>query len=258
MATSTQCPACGAPATGKFCSKCGASLAAGACTVCGSVLPKGVKFCPACGAPASGVAAVMRGSGDRTPWIIAAVAVVGLLAALLIMVSRSSSGRPQNAGAASTASAPLGAGGMPDLSAMTPRERFDRLYNRVMRAAEGGDPSTVTNFGPMALQAYDMLDEADRDADARYHAAMIYLHTGGAAQAAALADTIQAQVPSHLFGYVIRGTAAKLSNDQAALSRAYRDYLKSYDAEMNAGRTEYGEHPAILEMFREEALAAGK
>ena len=140
---------------------------------------------------------------------------------------------------------------------MSPRERFDRLYNRVMRAAEGGDPSTVSNFGPMALQAYDMLPEADRDADARYHAAMIYLHSGGAAQAVALADTISAQVPTHLFGFVIRGTAAKLANDKAALATQYAGYLKNYDAEMNVGRQEYSEHPAILESFREEARAAG-
>ena len=59
---------------------------------------------------------------------------------------------------------------------MSPRERFDRLYNRIMTAAENGDEGTVTNFTPMALSAYSMLDTVD--ADARYHAALIKLHTG--------------------------------------------------------------------------------
>lgn len=257
MTTSSKCPACGASAAGKFCSRCGASLGGGSCSGCGAALPKGVKFCPGCGAPASGAAVALGGRTDRTPWIIAAVATVGLLAALLIMVSRSSSGRTPDPLGVPSAGAAVGAGGLPDLNAMGPRERFDRLYNRVMRAAEGGDPSTVSNFGPMALQAYDMLPEADRDADARYHAAMIHLHSGGAAQAVALADTISAQVPTHLFGFVIRGTAAKLSNDQAALAKEYSGYLKNYDAEVNVGRQEYSEHPAILESFRQEAQSAG-
>jgi hypothetical protein len=51
------------------------------------------------------------------------------------------------------------------------------------------------------------------------------------------ADTIQAEYPNHLFGYVIRGTAAKLAQDDAALAQAYVDYREHYDAEMNAGRT---------------------
>ncbi|NNG17125.1 MAG: zinc ribbon domain-containing protein [Gemmatimonadales bacterium] len=251
--TSTPCPACGAPQTGKFCSRCGANLESGSCGGCGAKLPGGVKFCPACGAPTSDVAAA-GGRSDRTPWIVASVAIVALLAVVLVMVIRSSPGRPP---AAATAS-PAGAGpDTIDLAAMTPRERFDRLYNRVMRAAEGGDPSTVTNFAPMALQSYDMLPEADRDPDARYHAAMLHLHSGAAAEAVAHADTIQAEIPTHLFGFVIRGTAAKLENDAAALSRAYADYMEHYGAEMNTGRQEYGEHPAILESFRQEALGAG-
>jgi hypothetical protein len=199
------------------------------------------------------------GQSDRTPWIVASVAIVGLLAVMLVMVIRSSPGRPPDVAGSPAGIAGGGAGpGSIDLSAMTPRDRFDRLYNRVMQAAEGGDPSTVANFAPMALQAYDMLPDIDRDPDARYHAAMLYLHSGGAAEAVAHADTIQAEYPNHLFGYVIRGTAAKLAQDDAALARAYVDYREHYDAEMNAGRQEYGEHPAILESFRQEAAGTGE
>ncbi len=165
---STHCPACGAPQTGTFCSRCGANIESGSCGGCGAKLPSGVKFCPSCGAPASGAAAAVGGQSDRTPWIVASVAIVGLLAVMLVMVIRSSPGRPPDVAGSPAGIAGGGAGpGSIDLSAMTPRDRFDRLYNRVMQAAEGGDPSTVANFAPMALQAYDMLPDIDRDPDAR-------------------------------------------------------------------------------------------
>ena len=45
-------------------------------------------------------------------------------------------------------------GALPDLASMTPREQFDRLYNRVMQASEQGDTATANRFSPMALQAY--------------------------------------------------------------------------------------------------------
>ena len=41
---------------------------------------------------------------------------------------------------------------------MTPRERFDRLFNRIMQAAERGDSAQVERFTPMALGAYHQLD----------------------------------------------------------------------------------------------------
>ena len=59
----------------------------------------------------------------------------------------------------------------------------------------------------MALMAYAQLDSVD--ADARYHAALLQVHTGEVDASRALADTILAQNPGHLFGYVIRGTVSK-------------------------------------------------
>jgi hypothetical protein len=134
---------------------------------------------------------------------------------------------------------------------MSPRERFDRLYNRIMRAAESGDEATVTRFTPMALMAYAQLP--DIDADARYHAALLKVHTGDVDGARALSDTILSQNPSHLFGYLIRGTVARWQKDDAALASAYAAFLRHYDAEMKAGRGEYSEHSRALEDFRQAA-----
>ena len=137
---------------------------------------------------------------------------------------------------------------------MSPRERFDRLYNRVMQAAQSGDEATVNRFTPMALMAYAQLDSID--ADARYHAALLDVHTGDVAGSTALADTILAQHPGHLFGYVIRGTVARWRKDDQALARAYADFLKHYDAELKAGRVEYEEHKASISEFRQAAIQA--
>jgi hypothetical protein len=54
----------------------------------------------------------------------------------------------------------------PLLEGLSSRDRFDTLYNRVMRASERGDEGTALQYAPQALQAYAALDLVD--ADARY------------------------------------------------------------------------------------------
>jgi hypothetical protein len=138
-----------------------------------------------------------------------------------------------------------------DLSTMSPRERFDRLYDRVMRAAESGDEATVSQFSPMALAAYAQLDS--RDADARYHAAMIRMHTGDPVGAAALADTLRAESPTHLFSYVIHATLARQRGDSERQASEHTGFLRHYDAELAAQRPEYGQHKFILDQLVEQA-----
>jgi hypothetical protein len=123
-----------------------------------------------------------------------------------------------------------------------------------MRAAEAGDGNTVTSFAPMALSAYQMLDSVD--ADARYHAALIMLHTSDVAGAKALADTILKKQPGHLFGYVIRGTIARFEKDDKTLNQSYRDFLAHYDKETLAKRPEYEAHPRALAEFLKAAREA--
>jgi hypothetical protein len=183
---------------------------------------------------------------------------VALLALIIFKVIRDA--RPvaapemANAGATS-AQEPLGGaevgspsgGRAPDISQMTPRERFDRLFNRVMQAAERGDTAQIVRFTPMALGAYAQLDSID--ADARYHAAVLRMQAGDLAGALALADTILAKSPGHLFGYVIRGTVARFQNDTARRLQAERDFRAHYAAESASGRIEYQEHQPVIEEF---------
>ena len=63
--------------------------------------------------------------------------------------------------------------------------------------------------------------------------------------------------PGHLLGYVVLGTTARWAKDEAALAKAYRDFLAHYDAEMKANRPEYGEHRGSIDGFRREAQEAG-
>jgi hypothetical protein len=193
----------------------------------------------------AGPPGVARGSGQWA-WGVAGVAV---LAAVLILVWRAAPQPP---------AADPGTGGADptaiDLSTMTPRERFDRLYDRVMRAAERGDAATVGQFSPMALAAYEQL--TDRDIDARYHAAMIRLHTDDVAGAAALADTIRAEAASHLFSYVIHATLARQRGDSVRLREEEAGFLAAYEGEMAAGRDEYTQHRFIIDQMLEQARRA--
>jgi hypothetical protein len=68
---------------------------------------------------------------------------------------------------------------------MTPQERFDRLYARVMQALRTGDTATVARYAPMVLGAYRMLDSAD--AGTRRRALLLRLHLGDTAAARQLA-----------------------------------------------------------------------
>jgi hypothetical protein len=147
-----------------------------------------------------------------------------------------------------------GAGRPPDISNMSPEERFERLWDRVMRASEAGDTGTVARFSPMALGAYSMLPSAD--ADQRFHAALLHLAIEDYPAASALADTILSQSPGHLFGYVIRGDVADRENKLKPLNQAYRDFLSHYDAELKSGRPEYTDHKPLLDSFRTRAQAS--
>jgi hypothetical protein len=189
--------------------------------------------------------------------VVAGVSLAGLLGMLLFTLVRQAPARgPDPAAAQGGEVGAVAAAGEspPDLSTMSPRERFNRLYNRIMRGAEAGDEPTVTRFTPMALMAYAQLDTID--ADARFHAALLQVHTGNSDAARALGDTVLRQTPGHLFGYVILGTVARWKKDEPALRRAYSGFLEHYDAEMKAARPEYEEHTRSLEDFRRAALSA--
>jgi len=191
--------------------------------------------------------------GDRTGWIAAGAATLALLGILIAFLARREPGG--SAPVVPTVGEPAAAAGTPpDISSMSPKERFDRLYNRVMAASESGDEATVSQFLPMATMAFQQLDTVD--ADARYHLAMMQMHTGQAGAAAAQADSILLVLPGHLFGYMVRASVSRWQKDDAARGKAEQAFLSHYDAEMAAKRPEYGEHARAVEQFRQRILEA--
>jgi hypothetical protein len=248
--TASICPVCGAAGSVNFCSACGASLSPRACTSCRAELSPHARFCHRCGTPVDKPADAR--SSDRRAWAIAGALCVLLVGGIAYKVSSSA---PEPV-APDMANAGNPTGRAPDISTMSPRERFDRLFNRIMQAAEQGASDQVAQFTPMALGAYQQLDTID--VDARYHAAVIHLQAGNLAPARALADTILAEAPGHLFGYVVRGTAARIEGDPESERRAQREFLARFPAESAARRVEYLEHRPVLDEFKKESERTAK
>lgn len=250
------CAACGQAVNSRFCVACGAPREPGTCLACHATLSPGARYCHRCGTLARPPMGGLGGRGLKA-FIVAGGAVVLMVLLAVWRLGGASPtvpdmGNAGNAGAQGTV-APL-SGRAPDISNLSPRERFDRLYDRVMSAAERGDTVTVAQFIPMALDSYSMLDSVN--ADARYHAGMLNIVDGDFARAAALADTILRNAPGHLFGYLVRGEAADRANQPAALTAAYQEFLDHFDAELRAGRSEYQEHRSALDNFRTRARAS--
>jgi Flp pilus assembly protein TadD len=134
---------------------------------------------------------------------------------------------------------------------MSPEERANRLFNRVMTLAEAGKTDSVRFFLPMALGAYNLLSPLD--ADARYHIGLLQLAGGDEQAALAQADTIQRSIPTHLFIYVLRAHAYQQGGNTAQERRAYADFLRAEPAETAKNRPEYTDHAEVLRRFKAEA-----
>jgi hypothetical protein len=222
-------------------------MSGGYCAECGAMVTG--RFCGQCGAPAAGRPAASRSFTAQWGAVGLAVLALVILAVLIVRQPEVPAAGPLDAAAGST---PAGAA-PPDISGLSPRQRFDTLYNVVMRASESGDAVRSARFAPMALMAYAQLE--DVDADARYHAAVLRLHVNGDYKPALLlADTIQAGDPQHLFAFMIRGSAGQLAGDQAMVRAAARDFLSAWEREIASGKPEYQDHRIMLDQFRARAL----
>jgi hypothetical protein len=209
------CPSCGAAAAGKFCAECGATLQGAACAACRAPLTPGARFCHRCGTPAGITRSALErhsGVGNALPWAVAAIALLALIA--LAAGQRFGRTPPPPTGLTTPAGTPLGdaPARAPDISSMTPTERAERLYDRVMSLAERGRADSVQFFMPMALQAYEAIGPLNLDQ--RYDLGRLAEVGGDASIAAAQADTILRAEPRHLLGLLLASRAARLGSDQ--------------------------------------------
>ena len=220
--SAVKCPNCGQQAAGRFCSNCGVSL-----TV--QVTPE------------------RTSAKTIVPWVAVGVAAGALVVALSVFVGRDSPPSPFLP-AGSTLSQP------PDLSKMTPREAADRLFNRIMTAAERGDTQEALRFVPMALQAYELLGPLDNDT--RYHVGLIHATAGDMQSTRAYVAMLRQSIPDHLLGIMLEHTIAKQRGDQDSAAHAYKTFLAAYDAEIVTGRAEYRDHQSGIDSFRRAAKAS--
>jgi hypothetical protein len=253
------CPSCGATADGRFCNACGAALSA-ACRECGNPLPRGARFCNECGAAAAAQPATAApASRHLLPWAVAAGAVLALIVVLLwprrTAVEQTPSGPPATfSGPTATPNAAPGTapGTPPDISQMTPQERADRLFNRVMEANANGDSAQAARFAPMAIQAYGMLPR--RTSDDHYHIAALQLVTRDAPGARAQADTVLADNPRHLLMLFTAAQAAQMQGQDADSKQLLTRFLEAYPAEsVRRDVPEYQDHAQALPIMREAA-----
>jgi hypothetical protein len=254
--SSLPCPRCGANASGRYCSACGAPLGEARCPSCGATLTPGARFCHGCGAAVGAPNSAAPDPGKATkvlPWAVAGVALIALIALMI----------GQQAGSAPTATAPgvagapfaSGAGGAPpDISSMTPRERADRLYDRVMRLDAEGKRDSVQLFATMAVQAYQMIPEMDLDA--RYDMGRIAELANQTDVATAQADTILRESPTHLLGLMLAESVASRAGNDARAREMRRRLVAAADAERRKNLPEYERHQREIDRALDAARAA--
>jgi hypothetical protein len=261
------CSACGAAGSGHFCANCGATLEATTCTGCDAQLSPGARFCHRCGKPVAARSpspvsspaepAPRPGIASSLPWAVAAIALLALLAMSAGKFFNASRGSaldaPQNAlpqaglddrGATpnddQTNAGDLSGTRAPDISRLSPQERAERLFNRVMLLNSQGRTDSVLFFAPMAINAYQML--SPMSADQRYDMGRIAEVAGALPLARAQADTILLGNPNHLLGLILGARIATLSGDANA-RRAYEArLLAAQKTEMAKKLPEYDRH----------------
>jgi len=256
--TTSPCPNCGAATTGRYCSECGAAVVDATCAGCRSLLSPGARFCHRCGTAVGTqppAVAEQRTPASALPWAVAAISLLALVA--LVAGQRFAGTRAPTQTAPSAADAPFASQGTPtegarapDISNLSPRERADRLYDRVMRLSSEGKTDSVQFFAPMALSVYQSLGPLD--ADLRYDFGRVAEVSGAAEIARAQADSILATDSTHLLGLVLGVRAAQLRGDSAAVRTFSRRLLAAEPTESAKKLPEYQRHQGdILETLAE-------
>lgn len=212
------------------------------CHACGAQLSANARFCHKCGAVVGSPTPTGWRSG--LPWAVAGAALGALITVVVMRGARSEAPEVQQDSAVRA----------PDISQMSPEERADRLFNRIMILDEAGKRDSVRFFLPMAVSAYSQLPAMD--ADARYHLGLIQLAGGNPSATLAQADTILRATPTHLFGFVLRARANGQTGNRQGEQRAYADFIKNEAAELARNRPEYADHRE-LSPFRAQAARGG-
>lgn len=239
-----------------------ASSGAGFCAACGAALSAGARFCHRCGTPVGQGLPALRtpaqpgGVAAVLPWGVAFVALLALIA----MVAGKNFGTAKGSGLDGSANSlptqaldgqqgaaagPAGTGPAPNIANLSPSERANRLYTRIMEYAEGGRVDSVAFFAPMAMASHEMLESPT--GDERYHFGRIAEVTNNPAVAKAQADTILQQTPENLLGLLLAARAARMTGDNAAAKAFDQRLLKALEPQLATALPDYQMHRAEID-----------
>ncbi|MEO8579362.1 MAG: zinc ribbon domain-containing protein [Gemmatimonadales bacterium] len=214
------------------------------CSDCGTRLSPDARFCHSCGSPIQGRPSSATSDTNYSKALIWGVPVVAFVALIVLSIFRfSSRGAEADPSGGST---PLSGGPMraPDIASMSPEERADRLFNRVMRLSSEGKADSAAFFGPMARGAIEAL--APLDNHRRYDMGLVALVTGDVASGKAQADTILKQRPTHLLGLALAARVADARGDATAARNFRQRLITAEPAERKAALPEYLDHDADI------------
>jgi hypothetical protein len=182
---------------------------------------------------------------NNLPWILGGLAFV----TLVVIFAAQRSG--QSPATAAPGGPPVGAQAV-DISSMSPQDRANRLFDRIMRLSEEGKRDSVELFASMAIPVFESLGSLDLDA--RYDLGRIALVSGRIDLARAQADTILTQAPDHLLGLVLAVSVAEARGNASDRTALERRFLSAETAQRASTLPEYDRHRADIDA----ALAAAK
>ena len=123
---------------------------------------------------------------------------------------------------------------------MSPEERADRLWKRVMDYVAAGQRDSAQFFAPMAIGAFEAI--TPRTLHHRYDVGLLGLVTGDGRAAAAQADTILRAEPSHLLGLMLAASSADARADTTARARYLGQLVRVESRERARALPEYAIH----------------
>jgi tetratricopeptide (TPR) repeat protein len=163
--------------------------------------------------------------------------------------------QPGPAAAPAPAGAPAGglSGPAPDISNMSPRERADALFNRVMGYSEQGDSASMRAFMPMALAAHEQARPLDNDG--LYHLAALNQAANNLEAAIAVSEEILANEPNHILALGVAGDAAAELGRRDEAEAYFTRLIEAYPQEQSRPLPEYEGHQPSMQRARSAAQA---
>lgn len=273
VGTGRFCSECGLALADIDCLGCGASLSPGAkfCARCGTAVAATTASTP--GAPTQSVLQPATpppqasGLGTVLPWAVAGIAFLALFAMLAGRSFNADRGRSLDAPMTAlpnpaldgpfagmsqeelSAMSAAGAGmgdivRAPDISSMTTEEWAERLYDRIMLLESQGKVDSIQFFAPMAIQAYQMLEESQGslNVDQRYDVGRIAEAAGGIPFAKSQADSILLEHPDNLLGLILAARIARATGNTPSQIELAEHFVAVKEREMASPRPEYLKH----------------